>query len=386
MKQHGDCKEIAANLILDAVRQRASGIHIECLKDSVGVRLRIDGALKAFKRLGQEEGLLLRNGMKELAALDVMERRPQDGRILLKENGKDVDIRVASAPSVYGDSICARILSRSDLVLDIAKAGLSAKQLETVKKWSRRPNGLVLVTGPAGSGKTSLLYMILNSLDRESNKIYTVEDPVEYAFEGISQMPIAPQIGLTFPSALRAVLRQDPDIIMAGEIRDSETVLLLTEAALTGHLVLSTLHTDTATGAAIRMKDIGVEPFLLRDSLVGVVSMRLVRALCKECRKEYAPDAATIKRLGLPQRKYYKAVGCESCKGSGYVGRVGIYELFEPSEAGMGMLINGCSHEEFRKQAISEGMATLLEDGLSKAAQGITTIEEVMLMAGCASR
>ena len=381
MKQHNG-KETATNLILDAIRQRASDIHIECFKDVVNIRLRIDGALRIFKSLGKEEGLLVCNGMKELACLDPMERRPQDGRILLMETGKNVDVRVASAPSIHGESICARILSQSDLVLDIARAGLSEQQLETVRKWSRRPNGIILVTGPTGSGKTTLLYMILNELNKATNKIYTIEDPVEYAFEGINQMQVSPQSGLTFSAAMRAVLRQDPDIIMISEIRDSETVMLMTQAALTGHLILSTIHTETATAAVTRMKDIGAVPFLIRDVLTGVISMRLVRSLCKECREEYVPDAATQKQFCLKQQKYFKAVGCASCNNTGYRGRTGIYELLEPGDAAMGLLLNGCTPEEFRKQSIRDGMATLFEDGMSKAAQGITTIEEVIRVAG----
>lgn len=370
-------------IIRDAVRKRASDIHFNSMENGGRIRIRVDGALQTFRTIDKKEYQAFCDAMKVMAAMNLDEKRiPQDGRCQLSIENKPVDLRISSVPSVFGENICMRILSREALCLDICKAGFNEKQLETVRKWYAKPHGIMLVTGPTGSGKTTVLYMIINELNKEFRNVVSVEEPVEYTIPGVNQIPLNPRAGLTFSSAMRAVFRQDPDVVMVGEIRDLETSQLMVQAALTGHFLISTLHTNTATDAVIRLKDIGVAPFLLRETLVGIMSQRLVRVLCKDCKEKYTPDDATLKHFGLRKQEYYKAVGCKNCNNSGYRGRRGIYELFEPSQAAMNMMINGCSGEEFRRQAISDGMITLLQDGLDKAAQGITTIEEVSLVTG----
>jgi general secretion pathway protein E len=301
----------------------------------------------------------------------------------MKVDKKELDLRISTVPCIYGEIVCIRILQRETLCLDISRANFNPTQMETVKRWYSRPNGVVLVTGPTGSGKTTVLYMILNELNKEKVKVVSIEDPVEYTFEGVNQIPVNPKLGLTFHRAMRAVLRQDPDVVMIGEIRDLETSQIMIQAALTGHLVLSSLHTNTATDGIIRLRDMGVEPFLIKDCLVGIMSQRLVRVLCKDCRKAYVPDDITMQYLGLDKKqKFYKAVGCSKCNNIGFRGRNAIFEMFEPSNASMSMLFNGCTAEEFRRQALSEGMVSMFKHGIEKAAAGVTTLEEVVRATG----
>jgi type IV pilus assembly protein PilB len=370
-------------LIRDSIKKRATDIHFNCLENGGRIRIRVDGALQTVKTIDKKEYQGICDALKVMAALNLEERRlPQDGRCQLSIENKSVDLRISSVPSVFGENICMRILSREALCLDIGKAGFNEQQLKTVRKWYNKPHGAVLVTGPMGSGKTTVMYMILNELNRESRNVISVEEPVEYTIPGVNQIQINPRAGLTFSAAMRAILRQDPDVIMVGEIRDLETSQMIVQAAITGHFILSTLHTNTATDAVIRLKDIGIEPFLIRDTVTGIINQRLVRVLCKDCKEKYLPDDITLQRFGLEKKEYYKAAGCKNCNNSGYRGRRGIFELYEPSQASMNMLIKGCNGDELRKQAISDGMITLLQDGLDKAAQGITTLEEVAIVTG----
>jgi len=346
--------------------------------------VRSNGALKTLHDITKEEHQGLCTHIKELFKGDPNEtRRPQDGRILVKVDQQDLDLRVSTAPCIHGESVCIRILQREALCLDIGRAHFNPRQMETLKRWYGRPNGVVLVTGPTGSGKTTVLYMILNELNKEKVKVISIEDPVEYAFAGVNQIPVNPKLGLTFSRAMQTVLRQDPDVVMISEIRDLETGQIMVQAAMTGHLILSTLHTNTATDGVIRLRDIGIEPFLIKDCLVGIMSQRLVRVLCKDCRKAYVPDDITMQYLGLDKgQTFYQAVGCGKCHNIGFRGRNAIFEMFEPSQASMNLLLKGCTAEELRRQALGEGMVPMFRDGIEKAAAGVTTLEEVIRATG----
>lgn len=376
--------KLVSKLIRDSIENNASDMLFQISGNDARVRIRVDGVLRTVETFDMKKHQKICDCIKEMAGMDLNEKRkPQDGRILLSLAKKDVNLHVSSVPCIFGENIHLKMLSNESVCLDLEKSGMSEEQIETVRKWYNKPNGVILVTGPVGSGKTTVLYMILKELNRERNNVLTVEDPVEYTFEGISQIPINPRAGLTFGTAIKAILRQDPDIIMIGETRDLETSSLLVQAALTGHLVLSSLYTNTATDAMIRLKDIGVEPlFLVRETLIGITSQRLVRILCKECREKYIPEDITLRHFGLKKQEYYKAVGCKKCNYSGYTGRTGIFELFEPSPSTMELFLKGCNREELRNKAISEGMGTLFHDGIAKSAQGITTIEEVIRVTG----
>lgn len=370
-------------MIFDAVSKRASDIHLNSLENGGRFRIRVDGALQTLKTIDKKEYQGFCDAMKGMAALNLEEKRlPQDGRCVMSIDNKSIDLRISTVPTIFGENVCARVLSPGSLCLDLGKAGFNDQQLKTIRKWCSTPHGIILITGPMGSGKTTVMYMILNELNIESRNVISVEDPVEYAIPGVSQIPINPRVGLTFSSAMRAALRQDSDVVMVGEIRDLETSNIIVEVALTGHLVLSTLHTNTATDAVIRLKDIGVEPFLIKDTVTGIMNQRLVRRLCEDCRQKYVPDDVILKRFDLKKQEYFKAVGCKSCSGTGYRGRTGIYELFEPSHKAMELFLKGCNGEEFRKQALSDGMISLFQDGVAKTEQGITSLEEVLQVTG----
>ena len=385
MKTEGKDKIQTAvdEIILDSIRKRASDIHFNCFDNEVKVRIRVDGALQTVKTIEKKGYQAICDAIKTMAGLNLEERRvPQDGRCQLSVENKAVDMRVSAVPCMFGENICMRILAREDLCLDVSKAGFNDQQLKTIRKWCSRPHGIILFSGPVGSGKTTNMYMILNELNIESRNIISVEDPVEYTIPGISQIQINPRAGLTFSSAMRAALRQAPNIIMVGEIRDLETSNLIVQAALTGHFVISSLHTNTATDAVIRLKDIGVEPFLIKDTVTGIMNQRLVRRLCKDCREKYVPDDVTLEYFKLKKQEYYKAVGCKNCNNIGYRGRTGIYELFEPSHKAMELFLKGCNGEEFRRQALNDGMISLFQDGVAKAEQGITSLEDVLQVTG----
>ncbi len=373
------------NLILsEAINQRASDIHFEPYENDLKVRYRIDGVLQSRHSPPREYQGQLITRIKVLAKLDIAEHRlPQDGRIKLKMGGREIDFRVSTVPVAHGERIVLRILDKGNVVLGLDQIGMLPAQLDAFRKLIELPEGIVLVTGPTGSGKTTTLYSALwETCDEESN-IMTIEDPVEYKLKGIAQIAVHPKIGLTFAQGLRHILRQDPDCVMIGEIRDTETAEIAIQASLTGHLVLSTLHTNDAPSAIPRLIDMGVEPYLLSSTVVGVLAQRLVRKVCPNCRERYVPDARELEELGLAPEKLngnflYRGKGCSHCYGSGYKGRHGIYELMVVTEAIRSFIAKNADTTELRKLSIAEGMMTLRQHGAHLVRAGITTASEVM--------
>jgi general secretion pathway protein E len=372
------------DLISRVIDLRASDIHLEPFDDGLHVRYRIDGALDSAEVLASRLGAAVTSRIKLLAHLDIAERRlPQDGRIRTRVKGRELDLRVSTLPSVYGESVVMRVLDRTSVRLSLADMGMDAGTLAQFGAMLARPHGILLITGPTGAGKTTTLYAGLSTLDAVANKIVTVEDPVEYQLPGIVQLQVQSQIGLSFAHALRAILRQDPDIIMIGEMRDGETAQIAVQAALTGHLVLSTLHTNSAASAVVRMLDMEVEPYLITSTVNAVVAQRLVRTLCTNCREAYLPDADLLQASGLdrhlaPGAPLYRPRGCPECRGSGYRGRSGIYELLVVDEAIRRAVMAGGDASELQALAVQAGMRPLHEDGLRSVAAGHTTIEEVL--------
>ena len=370
-------------LIAEAVDARASDIHLEPTDDSLVVRFRIDGMLREMHRLPQAIRNAVIARIKVVAGLDIAERRlPQDGRMRLAVRGHEIDLRVATAASIHGESAVLRILDRSKLALDFVTLGFDDALAQGLRAAIHRPHGIVLVTGPTGSGKTTTLYAALAELNGVERKLLTVEDPIEYRLPGVVQTQVQPGIGLTFASALRSFLRQDPDVIMVGEIRDTETAEIAVQAALTGHMILSTLHTNTAAGAVGRLIDMKVEPFLLASVLAGVLAQRLVRRLCDDCRTPYVPDKTTRHDLELPKKaEFFHPVGCASCNGTGYRGRLALFE-FIPVDAVLARLIlDRVDTRVIEDAAHAAGHRSLIQDGIAKAARGLTSIEEVLRVA-----
>ena len=368
-------------IIADALSKRASDIHMEPYERRFRVRFRIDGVLydQMDVPLRLKDAVVAR--VKIMSNLDIMERRvPQDGRIKVRVKGKEVDLRVSTVPTVYGEKVVLRLLEKSGLTFDLTQLGFEDEQLEVFVEATEKPYGMILLTGPTGSGKTTTLYSALLRLNSSEVNIMTAEDPVEYNFEGINQVQIREAIGLTFASALRAFLRQDPDVILVGEIRDAETADIAIKAALTGHLVFSTLHTNDAPSTVTRLIDMGVEPFLVSSSLNLVVAQRLVRKICPGCRKEYKPPLSLLERLGMEKGDFtfYKGEGCPACNETGYRGRVALYEVMPVSPKIRAMVVERVTADFIRKIAIEEGMKTLRDVGIDKAREGITTLEEVM--------
>ena len=378
------------NLFVQSVRERASDIHIEPAEKELKVRFRVDGVLKEMYAPPKRFQSSITTRIKIMASLNIAEKRiPQDGRIRIKIAGKDIDIRVATAPSVYGERITMRLLDKSNLVLDINDIGFAPDQLEQMKRLIRRPHGIILVTGPTGSGKTTTLYSSLNEINTPDKNILTVEDPVEYQVAGISQMQVNPKIDLTFASGLRSYLRHDPDVIMVGEIRDGETAEMAIQASLTGHLVFSTLHTNDAAGAFTRLTDMGVEPFLVASSVIAAMAQRLVRRLCKDCKEPYRPSPDELAEVGLtlsdldranPDGRIFRPRegGCPTCNGLGYRGRAGIYELLLVEDNIKRLVINRADNGTIGHEARLNGMRTLKEDGALKVLRGLTSIAEVV--------
>ncbi|MDF1486412.1 ATPase, T2SS/T4P/T4SS family [Ramlibacter sp. H39-3-26] len=363
---------------------RASDIHLEPFDDGLHVRYRVDGVIHEAEIVPPRHSAAVNSRVKLLAHLDIAERRlPQDGRIKTRVKGRELDLRVSTVPTVHGESVVMRVLDRASVRLDLNTMGFERDILAKLDQLLARPYGILLVTGPTGSGKTTTLYAALSKLNADTQKIITVEDPVEYQLEGINQIQVHPQINLSFANALRAILRQDPDIIMIGEMRDGETAQIAVQAALTGHLVLSTLHTNTAAGALIRLQDMGVERYLITSSVNGVLSQRLVRTLCESCKEpvQLPPevlDSSGLARLGVPVQTYYRARGCEHCRGSGYRGRIGIHELLILDDPMRRAIIDGKDANTLHQLAVSaRGMLNLYEDGLCKVAAGLTTLEEI---------
>jgi type II secretory ATPase GspE/PulE/Tfp pilus assembly ATPase PilB-like protein len=317
-----------------------------------------------------------------MAEMNIAERRlPQDGRIRVTLRGRRVDIRVSTIPTVHGESIVMRLLDRSSVFLPLEKLGFAPDTQRRFEALIKRPHGILLVTGPTGSGKTTTLYGALDKINSPDLKIITVEDPVEYQLKGVNQIPVKSKIGLTFATGLRHIVRQDPDVILIGEIRDLETAEIAIQAALTGHLVFSTLHTNDAPGAITRLQDMGVEPYLVASVLEGVLAQRLVRRICPACRVPDAPNAADLEALGIEGAagaKLWRGAGCDECRGTGYRGRTGIYELFPITEEARSLILRRAPSRDIRRQAIEDGMVTLRLDGWRKASEGVTTIEEIL--------
>jgi general secretion pathway protein E len=372
-------------IISRAVESQASDIHIEPFEDRLRVRYRYDGVLQEAESPPARLTAAITSRIKIMARLDIAERRlPQDGRIKLPVRGQEVDFRVSTIPSLWGETVVMRVLDRTAVAFDYAKLGLPAPVIAKLTEALNLPNGIVLVTGPTGSGKTTTLYSGLLSLNSVTRKVVTVEDPIEYQLRGINQIQVKPQIGLSFATLLRSILRQDPDVIMVGEIRDLETAQIAVQAALTGHLVLSTLHTNSAAASITRLRDMGLEDYLLTAVLRGVLAQRLVRRLCVVCRQDVEAPAEVIRRFDLDRRtperpiRLWHPVGCPACRGTGYRGRLAISEFLQPDSAIERLIFAHADHADIEREAVAHGMATMFDAGLDAALQGVTTIEEVM--------
>jgi len=367
-------------LIMQAVKDRASDIHIEPEEDMVRVRYRVDGIMHEVQQIPKHLQSVLASRIKVMAKMDIAEtRNPQDGRIQIKMESKDLDLRVSSFPTVHGENIVIRILDKSSVLLGLEDLGLYERDLKEFNKLIHRPNGIILVTGPTGSGKTTTLYAALSTINSTETNIITIEDPVEYEIPLIRQTQINPKAGLTFANGLRSILRQDPDIIMVGEIRDKETAEIAIQASLTGHLVLSTLHTNDAASALTRLIDMGIEPFLISSSIIGILAQRLVRVICPSCKEKYVPSEEIIKDLNLKEKfDFYRGKGCNKCKSSGLIGRLGIFEFLLMNDEIKNMVTAKASATEIKNKAVKSGMRLLYEDGIEKVKKGVTTIEEVL--------
>jgi general secretion pathway protein E len=376
------------SLMFRAVKERASDIHINPEEKDISVRYRIDGVLREVIRPPKRYQASIASRIKIMGGLNIAEKRlPQDGRIRIKIAGKDVDIRLSTVPTAHGERIVMRLLDKSNVVLDLAELGFEEWQLKIMDALITRSHGIVLVTGPTGSGKTTTLYGALAKINSPDLNILTIEDPVEIPLRGVGQVQVNPKIELTFANGLRSFLRQDPDVIMVGEIRDLETAEIAIQASLTGHLVLSTVHTNDAAGAITRLVDMGVQPFLVASSLVGVLAQRLVRVLCPQCRKQYVPTQEERDQVGLSDEIWrkagnpkvvYKAQGCPACQQTGYQGRTGIYELMLVDDDVRALILKSVDSSTIKRAAVERGMLTLLQHGAFKVAQGVTTAAEVL--------
>ncbi|MDH0214316.1 type II secretion system ATPase GspE [Stutzerimonas stutzeri] len=370
------------NAILgEAIAENASDIHIETFEKRLVIRFRVDGILREVVQPKRELAALLVSRIKVMAKLDIAEKRiPQDGRISLRVGGREVDIRVSTLPSANGERVVLRLLDKQAGRLTLRHLGMNEQDRRQLEQAVKKPHGIILVTGPTGSGKTTTLYAALTTLNDRTRNILTVEDPIEYHLEGIGQTQVNTKVDMTFARGLRAILRQDPDVVMVGEIRDQETADMAVQASLTGHLVLSTLHTNSAIGAVTRLVDMGVEPFLISSSLLGVLAQRLVRVLCNDCKRAYIADAAECELLGVSPAEaptLYHAEGCEQCRGLGYRGRTGIYELVLFDDTLRTMVHTRASEQDMLRHARELG-PSIREDGLRKVREGVTTIEEVL--------
>lgn len=372
-------------VIQEAISQDASDIHLEPVEDTFRIRYRIDGVLQSRHTIPAHYKSNITSRLKVMAKLDIAEmRRPQDGRIKLKSGNKEIDFRMSTIPIANGERIVLRILDKSNLSLGFNQLGMNTKTLDLFQKMIHRSEGIVLVTGPTGSGKTTTLYSAVSEIYNESLNIMTIEDPIEYKLPGIAQMGVQPKINLTFAAGLRHILRQDPDVILIGEIRDLETAQIAIQSALTGHLVLSTLHTNDAPSAITRLVEMGIEPYLLSSCVVGVLAQRLLRTICPHCKEEYTPFNKDLKTLNLhinPNRLFYHGKGCSSCYQTGYLGRQGIYELMPIFGKTKQMLMTSCDSNQLKKTAMENGLITLKEQGINLIYSGQTTVEEVLRLA-----
>jgi general secretion pathway protein E len=369
-------------LVENAISAEASDIHIEPFEDTLRIRYRVDGILYEQEAPPRRLQAAVTSRIKIMAEMNIAERRlPQDGRIRVTLRGQRVDIRVSTMPTVHGESIVMRLLQRSSVFLPLEKLGFPPETLRRFESLIKRPHGILLVTGPTGSGKTTTLYAALDKINAPGVKIITVEDPVEYQLKGVNQIPVRPKIGLSFAQGLRHIVRQDPDVILVGEIRDLETAEVAIQASLTGHLVFSTLHTNDAPGAITRLQDMGVEGYLVASVLEGVLAQRLVRRICQACRVPDTPSQADLDALGIqadPGVTLFRGKGCEDCRGTGYRGRSGIYELFVIDEDARSLILRRATTRDIRQHAVQRGMATLRMDGWKRACEGVTTVEELL--------
>ena len=371
-------------VLLMAIKENASDIHLEPFESEFKIRMKSDGVLQEMVPPPKHLSFAITTRIKVMANLDIAERRmPQDGRIELSVSGHPVDLRVSVLPTLFGESVVMRVLDRGVVSLDLDKLGMDDDILRPFREIIKRPNGIILVTGPTGSGKTTTLYSALSELNEPDDKIITTEDPIEYDIEGIVQVPIDSDIGVTFAAALRAILRQDPDRILVGEIRDVETAEIAIQAALTGHMVFSTLHTNDSPATVTRLRDMGVQPFLITATVEAILAQRLVRRICKDCKEEYIPDAETLADLELTSdqivgKTFYRGSGCDKCSGSGYKGRLGLYELLVMTDELRDLVVRNASTEEIRDLARKAGMVTLRDSGMVNMFEGHTTADEVV--------
>jgi len=372
--------KLVNTLIGRALKERSSDIHIEPEEDCLRVRFRVDGLLHEVTMLSKNLQSSVISRVKILSKLDIAEsRKPQDGRIQLKIDSRDIDIRVSTFPTVHGENVVMRLLDKSSVLLGLKDMGFADREVKLFEKLIHSPNGIVLVTGPTGSGKTSTLYSALTTISSMEKNIVTIEDPVEYELPLIRQTQVNPKAGITFANGLRGILRQDPDVIMVGEIRDKETADVAIQASMTGHLVFATLHTNDAPSALTRLVDMGIEPFLISSSVIGILAQRLVRMICVKCKEEYSPHKDVLKDLGVKSgTKFYRGKGCVKCQKTGFLGRMAVLELLVVDQELRAMVDAKCSADEIKKKAIALGMRTLYIDGLEKAKQGLTTLEEVL--------
>ncbi|MEM7390842.1 MAG: GspE/PulE family protein, partial [Verrucomicrobiota bacterium] len=386
LDQDASIVKFVNQIIWQAFQDRATDIHMEPMEQELRIRYRIDGVLHQTPvpaHLKRFQAAII-SRIKVMSHMDIAEKRlPQDGRISIRAKGEEIDVRVSTMPTVYGESISLRLLMRQSGLLGLDKLGMNPNDEKMMMKQIHKPHGILLVTGPTGSGKSTSLYAWIHTINSIDKRIITIEDPIEYEMPGVNQISVRSEIGLTFAVGLRHILRQDPDVIMVGEIRDLETAEIAIRAALTGHLVFSTLHTNDAAGAVSRLIDMGIEPFLVASSVEALVAQRLVRRLCQHCKRPREVDLYYLNSIGFPMEKLadgeiYEAVGCDECRGTGYQGRTGIYELIPITDNIRPLIVQRQSSAVIKKEALRDGMHTLREDGWDKALNGVTTVEEVV--------
>ena len=376
--------KLVNHIISQSIKARASDIHFEPYQNSFTVRYRVDGILYDLLTPPKWIQPALISRIKVMAKMNIAEKRlPQDGRFEVKIGDQDIDVRVSTIPTAFGERLVLRLLNKSGSLLELQDLGLSPGRLQLLQRLVTSPNGIILNTGPTGSGKTTTLYAILSSINGPNINIITIEDPIEYQIKGISQIQVNPKIELTFARGLRSIVRQDPDVILVGEIRDRETAEIAVQSALTGHLVFSTLHTNDSASAITRLVDMGVEPFLISSSILAVVAQRLVRVLCTDCRRAYIPNPLYLKSIGISPDQFkdhrvYKAAGCENCFNTGYRGRAGIFEIMVLTERLKSLILKTFDSNRIKNEAVQQKMRTLRQDGMQKVLQGVTTIEEVL--------
>ncbi len=376
--------KLVNHIISQSIKARASDIHVEPYQESFKVRYRVDGILYDLLTPPKWIQAALISRIKVMAKMNIAEKRlPQDGRMDLKIGNQEIDVRVSTIPTSFGERVVMRLLNKTSSLIHLPDLGLNPEMLVQVKELVTTPNGMILMTGPTGSGKTTTLYAVLSSINSPDINIITIEDPIEYQIDGISQIQVNPKIDLTFALGLRSIVRQDPDVILVGEIRDHETAEIAVQSALTGHLVFSTLHTNDSAGAITRLVDIGIEPFLISSSVIAVAAQRLIRVLCKKCKQPHQPDESLLAAIGISDRRsrevdLYRAVGCESCFHTGYKGRIGIFELMHMSQNLKSLILKSHDSNRIMVEALKRNMATLREDGIKKVLGGVTTIEEIL--------